>query len=475
MLNKCNRFVAAVAVILIILSQAFNAAPAEAKYVKQFNFVFLHGMGGTRCALQRLDDWFKQVVEVYVTNYEQQHPDTTIQVDTMFRCYPAYSDIDTWARNIAESIDDFFPNKENIVLVGHSMGGKTALYAVAHNIGGLQSRVAAVVTINSPIKNLNQYYTPGGGPALNYCITGLLGSNEGVCGAVVNYDSTEDGKWVGANKHWLAFVSAENSPFSSLYDRNGVDAWPREMDDGIVPISAQYSDGADVIYYGAHGHSDFSNSDVLSSFIAGETCKYLFGLPVKCVTFASRGTIEHTADWLVGEDYWKQDVGQIIAASGTLTHKNNSFKWVEWSDVLGEAQLISERSSTVLARDSFPLFTSIKKAEWYDSVNKFDGRLSISTGAAPFSTVQVNWTIYRRPLLAPIETRAYYEISIIEGTPLTSISSIVWTNENIRDTGLTITSQAQSPFRWFKAEWRVFKFKTVQIDILQGLSRTLVQ
>ncbi|HXY74922.1 MAG TPA: alpha/beta fold hydrolase, partial [Dehalococcoidales bacterium] len=236
-MKKCWYLIASIAVVLIILSQAFYAAPAEAKYVEQLNFVFLHGMGGTRCALQRLDDWFKQIIDVYVTNYEAQHPDVTVQVDTMFRCYPAYSDIDTWARNIAKSIDDYFPNKENIVLVGHSMGGKTALYAVAKNIGGLQSRVAAVVTINSPIKNLNQYYTPGGGPALNYCITGLLGSNEGVCSAVVDYDSSADGKWVGENKHWLAFVSAEDSPLSSLFDHSGVDAWPREMDDGIVPLS----------------------------------------------------------------------------------------------------------------------------------------------------------------------------------------------------------------------------------------------
>ncbi|HXY73706.1 MAG TPA: hypothetical protein VEH58_00105, partial [Dehalococcoidales bacterium] len=284
-----------------------------------------------------------------------------------------------------------------------------------------------------------------------------------------------DGKWVGENKHWLAFVSAEDSPLSSLFDHSGVDAWPREMDDGIVPLSAQYSDGADVIYYGEHGHSDFSNSDTLSAFIAGETCKYLFGLPVNCTTFSSSGTFEHTADWLVGEDYWKEDVGQITAASGILTHKNDSFKWVEWNDVLGEANLASERSSTILLRDSFPLTTSIKKADWYDTTNKSDGRLSITTGAAPFSTVEVNWTVYRRPLLDINETRAYYEISITEGTPLTSISSISWTNENERDTGLTITSQAQSPFRWFKAEWRVFKFKTVQVNFFENISRTLVQ
>jgi hypothetical protein len=32
------------------------------------------------------------------------------------------------------------------------MGGKTALYAVAHNIGNIAERVDAVITINSPVK-----------------------------------------------------------------------------------------------------------------------------------------------------------------------------------------------------------------------------------------------------------------------------------------------------------------------------------
>ena len=38
------------------------------------------------------------------------------------------------------------------------MGGKAALYAVAHNIGNLADKVAMVVTSNSPIKKLSNYY-----------------------------------------------------------------------------------------------------------------------------------------------------------------------------------------------------------------------------------------------------------------------------------------------------------------------------
>jgi len=107
--------------------------------VKELNFVFLHGAIGNPCGPQMLN------------------PGIKISVNAMNRCYPSDVDAETWANNIADSIDKYLPGKGNLILIGHSMGGKSALYAVAKNVGDLADRTALVVTINSPIKSLDRY------------------------------------------------------------------------------------------------------------------------------------------------------------------------------------------------------------------------------------------------------------------------------------------------------------------------------
>ena len=145
-----------------------QSAPEEPVQVKELNFVFLHGAGGNACDMQLLADSITEQLPAYVLDYQQAHPDTEIQVDTLLRCYPNDVDIQTWANNIADSIDKYLPNKRNLILIGHSMGGKAALYAVANNVGGLADKVAMVVTINSPIKSLQGYYFAGGASVVDY-------------------------------------------------------------------------------------------------------------------------------------------------------------------------------------------------------------------------------------------------------------------------------------------------------------------
>jgi pimeloyl-ACP methyl ester carboxylesterase len=141
----------------IVFCSPAQAASENPVKVKELNFVFLHGAGGHSCSFQLLEDSIMRQLPAYILSYEQDHPDIQIEVDTLKRCYPNDVDIDTWANNIADSIDEHFPDKENLILVGHSMGGKTALYAVAQNIGNLADKVAMVITINSPIKSLENY------------------------------------------------------------------------------------------------------------------------------------------------------------------------------------------------------------------------------------------------------------------------------------------------------------------------------
>lgn len=458
----------------VVLCLSFNfgqvTAAGNASLVKELNLVFLHGMGGTTCSPQLLSDWIAKRLPSYIYVYEQSHPGIKIQVNTLLRCYPAYLDIDSWANNIATSINNNFSNRNNLILIGHSMGGKTALYAVAKNIGGLADKVTAVVTVNSPIKALSNYYAPGGGPVLNYCRTGLLGSDEGVCSSVTNYDSSADGKWVSENRHWLAFISAENAPLSTQFDKSGVDAWPRDMDDGIVPISAQYADGADVVYYGEQPHSALGNSDTASEFMADQIIRYIFGLQIDCCVFSNSGTFKHEADWLLGTDHWDQTFGEEIAVTGVIRHRNDSFtQFKTWEDTVGDIIPGAQRSSSVLQQLSFPLLTSVKEVRWATPGEPEDCRIYLRVGAAPRTTVEVEWTVYKALLLPENEKKAYYEVNITDGTLLVGITQIAWSSRDARDLRLRIWSEAQSPFRWFAAEWKVYHLESRSRNIISEL------
>ncbi len=412
----------------------------------------------------------------YIPGYEQANPATEVRVNTLKRCYPNNVDIDTWANNIADSINKHFPNKENLILIGHSMGGKSALYAVARNLGGLADKTVLVVTINSPIKSMQKYYVTGGGSISDYCQAQWLILDLGVCDSATYYDSSQDGLWVGSNKHWLAFISAEAAPISEQFNFAGIDPLPRNMDDSIIPISAQYSDGADVIYYGEYSHTDFAEVGEVADFMAGQILRYIFGEPVECSVFTGKGSFEHKADWLLGTDIWEDIAGEIFASSGRVQHKNESYtKWQEWEDVLGECSPGSMRSSYLLNRVSLPFLTTIKESRWLNPDDSEDCRLYIRTRAAPRSSVQVEWSIYQQGLLPEGVAHDHYEVEIVTGTPLTGIRRALWETDDPRDLRVRIYSEAQSPFRWFKAECRVYYKGSRQRRIIDEIpSETLL-
>jgi pimeloyl-ACP methyl ester carboxylesterase len=442
----------------LAFSSSALSAPEEAPQVKELNFVFLHGAGGNICSLQLLADTIIEQLPAYVLEYEQANPDIEIRVDALERCYPNDVDIHTWAKNIAKSVKKYFPDKSNLILVGHSMGGKAALYGVAQNIDGLANKVMMVVTINSPIKPLDRYYVTGGGSALDFCRARWLLADQGICRSAVYYDSSQDGHWVSFQKHWLAFISGEAAPFSEQFNFGGVDAAPRDMDDSAIPISAQYSEDADAIYYGEYGHSDFAALDDVAGFIAEQILRYIFGGYMECSVLARGGTFEHQADWLLGTDSWENLVGEVLASSGSLQHINESYlEWQEWEDVVGECLPEGKRSSYQISQESFlPLFTGVKESHWLNPDDHEDCRLYLKTRVAPRNRIQVYWRVHQRGLLPAWIERDRYEVEIVTGTPLTNISSVSWVTDNPRDLRLLIESEAESPFRWFKAEWRVY-------------------
>jgi pimeloyl-ACP methyl ester carboxylesterase len=463
--------------IVVCLPGPAQATPASTGKVQELNFIFLHGMAGNSGTLQLLDDSLESQLHAHITNYEYIHPDVKVQTATLIRNYPNDVDIETWAKNIADSINQHFSGKKNLVIIGHSMGGKAALYTVSHNIGNLASKVVMVVTINSPIKSLANYYYVGGDSALDYWGARSLLPNRGVIESLVNYDSSQDGQWVSANKHWLAFISAESSPLSRQFDIKNVDALPREMDDNIVPISAQYADGADTVYYGEYGHSDFSELGNVADYMADQILSYIFGGNIECSVLARAGAFEHKASLFPGTDYWQDLVGGVLTGSGTLIHKNRSFfKWQEWKDIVGESSGVSMRSSyQTLQRNSFPILTGIKESSWANPDDPGDSRISLTTRAAPGSSVQVDWSIYDQGLLPPGITRDHYEVELETGSQFTSIGQVAWETSDLRDLRLRIGSQAESPFRWFRAQWKVYIKENRQRKIIEEFAAQNLQ
>jgi pimeloyl-ACP methyl ester carboxylesterase len=437
-----------------------SSAPEEAPQVKELNFVFLHGAGGNSCSLQLLEDTIKEQLREHIFIYEQAHPETKIEVNTLLRCYPNNVDIDTWADNIARSVNKHLPNGQNLILIGHSMGGKAALYAVAHNVGYLAEKTALVVTINSPIKKLQNYYFAGGSSAVDYYRAFGVFSDSGASESVVYYDSSQDGRVVAMSKHWLALISAESAPLSDQFNVGGVDALPRDMDDNIIPLSAQYSFGADVVYYGEHSHNDFTKDEEVAFFISEQILQYIFGGYLKCSVLTESGSLEHKAGWLPGIDVWEEVVGEVLASSGSVQHFNESYtSWQEWEDVVGECLPGGTRSSYKISQvKHFPFLASVEEVHWLND-DPLDCQLYLKTKAAPRNQVEVNWSIYDRGLLPVMTARNHYEVEITTGTPLANIKQVSWVSNNPSDPRLRIRSEAERPFRWFKAEWRIYTTK----------------
>jgi pimeloyl-ACP methyl ester carboxylesterase len=455
MLKRILWLIAIILSIQLSLPDSALAAPQLPQQIKELNFVFLHGAGGDSGDLQLLADAIEVQALPFIRDYEETHSGIKVRVDTLARCYPNNVDISTWANNIATSIDKHF-QKSSMILIGHSMGGKTALYAVAHNVGNLADKVPMVVTINSPIKRLSEYYFLGG--ADYWQARWLISSDQGMLDSLAYYDSTQDGNWVGSNKHWLAFISGESAPLSKQFDVSGVDPLPRDMDDTIVPISAQYSDGADVIYYGEFGHSDFSTIDNVANSIAQQILRYIFGGSIEYSVFARSGIFEHKAGWLPVTNSWEDVVGELPAMDGTLSHRNKSYtKWQEWDDVVGVYTPDSQRSSYQASLvNSFPFLTGLTESRWLTADNPEDYRLYLRTRAAPGRSVQVHWSVNRNVILPAGTERDRYEIETVTGTPFTEVNEASWLIDNPRDLRMQIRSKAEGPLRWFKAEWRTY-------------------
>ncbi len=449
---------------------------SQASFVlkKELNFVFLHGMGASSASMQLLADTIKDLAPVYISQHKIKNPETSITINMLQRSYPNTVDVNTWSNNIADAVQKHFSGKENLILVGHSMGGKSALYAAAQN-PYLSKITSMVVTINSPVKNLDAYHVTGGGSVVDYLRTTRAIDDQGIAESLSNYDSSGDGSQVGKNKHWLALISSESAPLSPLYDFTGLDAFPEDMDDGLVPISAQYATGADVVYYGEHGHSDFGINSGDAEVVADYILRYIFGGDIKTSAPISDGLFEHHAGWLPVTYHWNDRLGESSIVMGTLSHTNTSLiKWQEWEDVVWGYSAGTVGGTYKVRLTSFPLLSQISQTYWLNPEDPTDGRLFIKTRAAPGTKVSLQWRVYRYKPLPPEIIRDHYEIKVIDGTSLVGINDASWLSENTTDMRIHVKSQAEGPFHWFKAEFLVFYQQTVTRKLIDDIPYTVL-
>lgn len=257
---------------------------------------FFHGLGGNLTSNIPL-----------INEINQQFNNSGIVLKFLNPQLPNDVNLNSWSQNIAISLKDWIEQNlqynPRIVIVGHSMGGKAALYAAAHDDQGIFNYVESIITINSPIKNLGRY------KLFTYMWNGLVVSliakkylHSFKTASIIDIrdkDSSIDAKkWViDEKKDWMAFISGENYPSDPSYDLKTmlgeVDPFPREMDDGIVPIDAQYTENAIIEYYGSYDHQSMINNQIVVKNLASIIVKYCFGEFINVSKFYEKGENTH--------------------------------------------------------------------------------------------------------------------------------------------------------------------------------------
>ncbi len=463
------QFLAAI-LAMVLVAVPNHPARAAVTAEKDLNFVFLHGMGATAASMQSLADVIDERAQPRIAAYQQANPGVVVKLNMLLRSYPNNVGAETWAENVATDVKTHFGGKADLILVGHSMGGKAALYGVAHNSGGLGDLTDLVVTINTPVRNLDAYHIVGGGTVTDYIRTSRVISDNGVATSLGSYDSSEDGREVGNDKRWLALISSEPAPLSPEFDFSGLDPYPQDMDDGLVPISAQYAPGADSVYYGEHGHSDFSDQPDVTGYVADKILTYVFGGQIAISAEEGGGTFEHHAGFLPFTYRWSDRLGETIGGSGVFSHTNDSLlRWQSWNDVVGACSPGSRPSRYQTSVTSFPFLTRLTRRSWANPKDPSDCAIEIGSKAAPKTRITVRWKIIEYRPLPDGAKRDHYEIKVVEGTPVVGIIAASWISADSSDVRINASSQAEGPFRWFKAEYRVFSQKPVDRNIIDRL------
>jgi pimeloyl-ACP methyl ester carboxylesterase len=335
------------------------------------NILFLHGTPGEPFHMEPLKDKIEELLHEQGLELNHWNPDL-----------PNSDSLEDWSSNVANAINEWGTH-ERIVIVGHSFGGKVAIYAVYNDIGGMRDKVDTVITVNSPIRKYEGVYYNAYARSYRYpdFLISLFAKEIGCektdsLKDVFISDCTDEANWVANNKRWLSIVSGERYPNDKKCNWGNVDLFPRDMDDGLVPLSAQYTDQADTVYYGVYRHdalfenlSEGGGRDIITEIIV----KYLLGEELEYSVLTCSGEYHHRADIWPGKDVWDDEVGQM----GT---KERSHYEVE------------------ILPCTTPL-TGIESMEW-KTPDPNDLRINIKSYAySPWMFIKIRWRIYHKTML----------------------------------------------------------------------------
>ena len=353
--SKLHSFSFITVIFILIFCLITTVFPVQSlKEPTNIHILFLHGMPETPNVLTPLKDEMSDLFSSYDINLDF--------------CYPHLPDsesVDTWAGNVAEEIINWNPSG-NIVIVGLSMGGKVAVHLTAEESFGVQDRIDSVITINSPLKSFNRYYNAFFGYFYPSFLLPFMGTTmmnyskpDGFID-VITFDSSSEAVWIASEKELVNFISGEPSPEERLFDGGFGDMFPRVLDDGTVPLPAQYINQGTVVYYGVKQHESVFRdleeggardliAETIVNFLLGDSIMQSSKIDFGSVVFDQSGpfsqdcfqkivSIENTNDF--DRDYFEIRVSN---ESSIFHHASVSAEWMtENSDELSLKIMVSQ-------------------------------------------------------------------------------------------------------------------------------------
>lgn len=257
----------------------------------ELHFAFIHGVDGSENDLADLETAIRDRVEARRPAFEAANH---VQLSVSSVRFNLYKDKDGssfgtddgsqddvarhWRSQLATKLADAFPNGEkNIILVGHSTGGRVAM-EIAADVGGstntlgvanwgFTKRIAGVVSVHGMLDALKNYATIG--DVVPFSLGCKAVQSSGWCGYAANVSGLPAADWVATNRHSLLLTSVVTD------DRCGKSPW-KEPSDQTLPTRAQGTPAGvglhvlsdrDGVYRPSHGipYGEFCHSDITRS------------------------------------------------------------------------------------------------------------------------------------------------------------------------------------------------------------------
>ncbi len=367
--SKLDSFSSILVIFILIFCLISIVFPVQSsKEPTNIHVLFLHGMPETPNVLMPLKDVMSDLFSSYDIDFDYWYPHL-----------PDSESVDTWAGNVAEEISDWNPSG-NIVIVGVSMGGKVAVHLTADESFGVQDRIDSVITINSPLTSFDRYCNAFFGYQYPSFLLPFMGTTvmnyskpDGFID-VITVDSSSEAAWIASEKELLNFISGEPFPADPLFDAGFGDMFPRVLDDGTVPLPAQYINQGTVVYYGVKQHeSVFRDLEEggARDIIAETIVNFLRGDSIMQSSKIDFGSVVFNRSGPFSEDCFQK----IVSIENTNDLDRDHFE----IRVSNESSLFHQASVS---------------AEWMtENSDELSLKIMVSQ-LRPFSKITIDWIVY---------------------------------------------------------------------------------